>query len=125
MLAVNGIDHINLKVADLAKTCAFYHALFGFEELRDMPEVSGKIIGNKQAKLALYQVDGFEKYEKHGFSHVSFQVDNFEQALAACEKIQAPIKYNGILEWEKSRSLYILDPNGYEIELAEVWGGGL
>lgn len=125
MLQVNGIDHINLQVIDLAKSCEFYHQLFGFEELRDMPAVKGKIIGNNQAKLALYQVSGFDGYNKHGFSHVSLHVNNFEDAMEACEKMEVTIKYNGILDWEKSRSLYILDPNGYEIEISEIWGGGL
>jgi hypothetical protein len=31
----------------------------------------------------------------------------------------------GVVQWEKSRSVYILDPNGYEIELSEIDGGGL
>jgi hypothetical protein len=30
-----------------------------------------------------------------------------------------------VVAWQKSRSIYIKDPNGYEIELSEVWGGGL
>jgi lactoylglutathione lyase len=34
-------------------------------------------------------------------------------------------KYGGSVQWPKSRSVYISDPNGYEIELAEIWGGGL
>ena len=31
----------------------------------------------------------------------------------------------GVYEWEYSRSVYITDPNGYEVELTEVFGGGL
>jgi hypothetical protein len=35
------------------------------------------------------------------------------------------IFYGGPIEWEKSASIYISDPNGYEIELSKVFGGGI
>ncbi len=35
------------------------------------------------------------------------------------------IFYGGPLKWESSTSIYIKDPNGYEIEPSEVFGGGL
>jgi lactoylglutathione lyase len=31
----------------------------------------------------------------------------------------------GIVEWPKSKSLYVEDPNGYEVELTNTWGGDL
>ena len=34
-------------------------------------------------------------------------------------------KPSGLYEWEHSRSVYITDPNGYEVELTEVFGGDL
>jgi len=36
-----------------------------------------------------------------------------------------PILYEGIVEWPKSKSLYVEDPNGYEVELTNTWGGDL
>ena len=30
-----------------------------------------------------------------------------------------------IVDWEKSKSVYIVDPSGYDIELGEISGGGL
>ena len=37
----------------------------------------------------------------------------------------AEILYGGVVDWETSRSVYIVDPSGYEVELAEISGGGI
>ena len=66
-----------------------------------------------------------KKYEKVGFSHVSFHIENFEEIEHKCRELGIHIKYNGVVNWPGSRSIYIEDPNGYEIELAEKWGGDL
>jgi len=31
----------------------------------------------------------------------------------------------GVIEYPRSRSVYVEDPDGHQIELAEVFGGGL
>jgi lactoylglutathione lyase len=41
-----------------------------------------------------------------------------------CEQMDVPMPY-GVIEWESSRSVYITDPKGYEVELSKVQGGGL
>ena len=124
-LRTSGIDHLNLTVKNLDETCKFWKNLLGFELLQDIPEQKGKIIGNKNAMLTLYEGSNFSKYVKTGFNHLSFHIENFKEAESLCKKMNLKIEYGGIIEWEKSRSIYINDPNGYEIELAEVWGGGL
>lgn len=124
-LQTTGIDHINLKVKDLAETIQFWQSLLGFEVLEDMPELEGAIIGDDYAKLAIYQDPEFELREGSGFAHVSFHIDDFDDIIPLCEQLGITIKYDGAVQWPHSRSIYIEDPNGYEVELAEVWGGGL
>ena len=124
-LTTTGIDHLNLMVIDLNDTKSFYKDLLGFEVIEDIPEQNGCIIGNKNAKLAIYETSGMQPYQKVGFSHMSFHISNFEAVEDLCKEHGWHIKYGGVVNWERSRSIYIEDPNGYEIELAEKWGGDL
>jgi catechol 2,3-dioxygenase-like lactoylglutathione lyase family enzyme len=125
MLKITGIDHLNLEVIDLEESSEFWEKLFGFKTLEEIKEQNGRIIGNRYALLALYETPGMKKYEKVGFSHVSFHVENFDEVEQKCIELGIPVKYNGPITWPKSKSIYIEDPNGYEIELAEHWGGKL
>ncbi|MCO4787443.1 MAG: VOC family protein [Marinomonas atlantica] len=124
-LKTTGIDHLNLTVKSLAESTQFYQQLLGFDVLEDMPDLDGAIIGNEYAKLALYEDVGLKVSENNGFSHMSFHVDDFNDIIPLCESLGIDIKFDGVVQWPQSRSIYIEDPNGYEIELAEVWGGGL
>ena len=45
--------------------------------------------------------------------------------VSGIDTINIKIFYGGPLNWEKSTSIYIQDPNGYEIELSKVFGGGI
>lgn len=126
LLRTTGIDHVNLAVSDLERSTAFYRALLGFEVLEDMPEHNGRIIGNREAKLAIYATPGFRHDgAADGFAHVSFHIANFDAITDACARMDIPVKYGGPVQWPHSRSIYVDDPDGYEIELSEVWGGGL
>ena len=124
-LITNGIDHINLMVINLEQTTNFWKELLGFETLEELPEENGRIIGNKKALLALYEIKGMKKYKKNGFSHVSFQIKNFSFIETKIKEMGLEMKYNKVFQWKNSRSIYIEDPNGYEIELTEKWGGEL
>lgn len=124
-LTTTGIDHVNLKVKNLDKSIKFWEKLLGFKVLEPMPESNGAIIGTKEAKLALYEKADLDSVAKQGFSHLCFHIKNFEEAKQFCQDNGITILHDGIVTWPKSRSLYIKDPTGYEIELAEVWGGGL
>ncbi len=124
-LKTDGIDHINLRVVDLEKTTLFWNKLLGFKILEEMPYEKGRIIGNKKAMLAIYEVPEMGRVEKSGFSHISFHIENFDDIERILKNMGLRMKYNKVFYWNKSRSVYIEDPNGYEIELAEKWGGGL
>ena len=125
MLSVTGIDHINMDVQNLKESVDFYSNLFGFKVLKDQPEQNSKIIGNDKVKLCLYEDRDLKEFEQNGFNHFGFHIDNFDEIIQKCNELGVEIFYGGPIKWEKSSSIYIKDPNGYEIELAEVFGGGL
>ena len=126
-LTATTIDHVNFKVKSLEETFKFYHDLFDFQIKQEInpnkSDVPSIIIGNDTIKLCLYEVPDMKP--DGGISHFGFHITNFNDILKKCKELRVDILYDGIVDWEKSKSVYIVDPNGYEIELSEISGGGL
>jgi len=124
-LITDGIDHLNLEVINLKETVSFYKEVFGFEVKKEQPDEDSQIIGNDKVKLCLYENKNMQQYVKRGFAHFGLHIQNFEDVIKKCEDMGLEIYYGGQLDWENSSSIYIQDPNGYEIELSRNFGGGL
>lgn len=124
-LTATSIDHVNLDCRNFDETTSFYESVFGFKILNDQRLTHNCVIlGNAGMKLCFYQV--FELELGQGLNHLGFHITNFDQIETICRQLDITLLYGGITKtWEHSRSMYIEDPNGYEIELAEVSGGGL
>ncbi len=133
-MKIKAIDHINMNVLNLNESIKWYQEIFGLQvkerglSSRGTPYAivgqSGKIM------LAIYQVEEGKKLEFkqfQGINHFGVEVENFDQTYRFIKNKGVTINdYEGdVLHYEKSRSMYILDPNGHEIEISEVFGGGL
>lgn len=131
MIELTRIDHINMRVKDLEESKAFYGALFGFE-----PKEGGVRNGRKWvilgkpglAYLCLYEVgEAARAQQELQINHFGFHVEAGDFGALA-EKLAAKgvkVNYGGAVASGASRSIYIEDPSGYEIELSEKIGGGL
>ncbi len=121
------IDHVNMKVRNLKDSLKFYNDLFGFEiKKEDNPnksDIPSLIIGNNYIKLCLYEVPDMSP--EGGIAHFGFHVSNFNEILDKCKRQGVQVLYGGTVDWEKSKSVYIKDPSGYELELSQISGGGL
>lgn len=129
MIRLTRIDHINMRVKDLETSARFYGEVFGFE-----PKQSGVVNGRRwtilglkdQAYLCLYEVGEARRVEQElQINHFGFHVADFGALETRLRDQGVPILYGGALPSGKSRSIYIEDPSGYEIELSELLGGGL
>jgi len=58
-------------------------------------------------------------------AHFGFHVKNFDEIIMTCKSLGVTINYGSPVQFENSRSIYISDPNGFDIELSEIFGGGL
>lgn len=126
-LRATSIDHINMKVKNLDESVKFYKELFSFEikqeENPNKIDVPSKIIGNDSIKLCMYEVPDMSP--EGGIAHFGFNIENYDEVLEMCKEKGVKILYGGPIDWEKSQSVYIVDPSGYELELSKVIGGGL
>ena len=123
ILKATSMDHVNMTVKNLEESVKFYKNLFGFEIKKEQPEDKSKIIGNENIKLCLYEDP--EMSPEGGIAHFGFNIENFEEIIDKCKSSGVEVLYGGPVQFEKSKSVYIKDPSGYDIELSEIPGGGL
>lgn len=123
------IDHINFCVKNLEDTLSFYHKVFGFEVkergIRDGG--SWAIFGHPETGyLCAYEYPDLEISTRGlRINHFGLYVTDFNTLEERLKKLGVNILYGGEVDWGRSRSIYITDPSGWEIELAEHFGGGL
>ena len=128
MLKVNGIDHLNINVKNLNKSIEFYQSVFGFKVMeKGISTMSGApyaIIGeSKKAMLAIYESEDLSQATR--LNHLGFNIENFEKVFLTTKKLNIKVADYGLVEYPKSKSIYIFDPDDNEIELSSVFTGGL
>ena len=130
MIRVKQMDHLNMGVRNIAETEKFYRDLFGFEEKERGIGKDGEpfaIIGAAdRVYLCIYEYGDLPRPDDHLFIyHFGFHLDDFDLAVKELHERKIELEYGGVVQQGKSRSMYIRDPNGYEIELVEKLGGDL
>ncbi len=123
------IEHVNLSVADLDRSVAFYREMFDFELRWRGTNSAGRPeahVGDERCYLALFQAERSGKYERDyadvGFNHFGFAVDDLA-------RIKDRLTTKGITphleaDYNPGRRLYFLDPDGIEVEAVEYDGEG-
>jgi catechol 2,3-dioxygenase-like lactoylglutathione lyase family enzyme len=118
------LEHVNMSVADLEQTIAFYHQLLGMQVRWRGTTPSGleaAHIGDERSYLALFQIGEQERketsYSKLGLNHFGLVVDDLDEARRKLASLN--IEPTMEADYEPGRRLYFLDPNGVEVELVE------
>jgi catechol 2,3-dioxygenase-like lactoylglutathione lyase family enzyme len=143
MIPVQAIDHINLSVRDVTRSADFYRRVFGLEVREDRRDAERPyvIVGRPDVGyLALHEqrapilederrVAG-GPIRRDRINHWGFVVEGFDGLRDALERAGVEVLYrdngaDGIVHYPRSRSLYVADPDGNEIELTSTFGGGL
>lgn len=135
MIKFNQIDHINFTVKNLDKSSKFYKDVFGFTVFEENTRNGSRyqIIGKSQkAMICLYEAtdENFKRVEfgRSRFNHVGFNVEFKDDIIKDLKNKNVEIVYfdgEAIIDYPNSKSVYIRDPDGNEIELSNNLTGGL
>jgi catechol 2,3-dioxygenase-like lactoylglutathione lyase family enzyme len=142
MIDIQAIDHINLTVRDLDRSVDFYTRVFGLAVREDgrSSERPFVILGRRDVGyMALHQRMGNLPEQPRGpgtpsrppgINHWGFVVEDFDGAHGALQRSGVRVLHqdngaDGVIAYPRSRSLYVADPDGNEIELTSRFGGDL
>lgn len=117
MIKTHGLTHLNLEVRDVNASLRFYQEMFGVKEyFRD--ENSVQVTGPGPHDVIAF-VRSDQAGIAGGISHFGFrlqQAADIEQAITTARAVGATIVKSG--EFAPGFPyLYVLDPDGYEIEI--------
>lgn len=132
MISINTIDHMNIQVQNLEESKKFYSDVFGFSLKEEgVSTMTGKpyaIIG-QSGKLLLALVESSDRLHETRLNHFGINVPDFDKAIEVIKELKVPTgeygDVDGVVEYPNSRSIYVIDPDGNEIELSSKFGGGL
>ena len=124
MIKPERLGHVVIKVADLARSRAFYTKVLGMQVMIDSSAAGLVFLSNNARdhhELALLEVGpGATQPESSalGLAHIAFRLQTHAQLQAAYLELKArgvPVSFtvkHGITD-----SVYFLDPDGHELEV--------
>ena len=126
---IHELGHVVLYVTDIQKMADFYKDTLGFHELHREWPVALFSSGRTHHELLLIEVGGVPENRgmKPGLYHIGFKIGEGPEALLAVYK---ELKAKGVTivgsgDHTVTHSLYILDPDGNELELyadvTDIW----
>ncbi|MES2134924.1 MAG: VOC family protein [Patescibacteria group bacterium] len=127
---IKELGHVVLYVSNLERSANFYRDTLGFTEIAREPGVAAFSSGRTHHELLLIEI-GKEPKAKEvietGLYHIGFKIgDTREELKQAYKELQAKgVQIIGMSDHAVTHSLYILDPDGNELELyadvSDVW----
>ncbi|AIQ66161.1 glyoxalase [Paenibacillus stellifer] len=115
------LNWITLRVRDLEASLNFYHGILKLPLQRRF-ESRGKQIAmlgrEEQPKLELIQGNDPALKPECGVS-VGFEVESLNDAMEYLQSLGIPVARGPIAPNPRLRFFYVLDPDGFEVQLAE------
>jgi len=120
--AATSIGHVNLKVADLDRSLAFYQGILGFELIRRLDEAAFVSAGGYHHHIALNTWDtkdsGPPAKNLTGLHHLAILFSTrADLANAAQRVLDNNVKLTAALDHGVSEALYMRDPDDNGVEL--------
>lgn len=120
-MKIHELGHVVLYVTDIKKMAGFYRDTLGFHEISHGQGMAIFSSGRTHHEMLLIEVGGSPR--KHGVEpglyHIGFKVGNSTDEL---REVYAHLKKEGVkilgtTDHKVTHSIYILDPDGNELEL--------
>ena len=120
-MQIKELGHIVLYVKDVERSAAFYRDILGFRMIASEPRVALFSSGRTHHELLLIETGQGPQPKKsyNGLYHIGLKIgDTVEELSVALEELKkAGVKIVGATDHHITKSLYILDPDGNELEL--------
>lgn len=129
-MRIHELGHVVLFVSDLERSANFYRDTLGFHELQRLRGAAVFSGGRTHHELLLIEVGGAPQDRQHpepGLYHIGFKIgDTHEDLVSAYHELEANgVTIVGTADHTVTHSLYILDPDGNELELyadvSDIW----
>ena len=120
-IAIKGLDHVVLRVADLERAIRFYCEVLGCTEERRVEPVGLVQLRAGASLIDLVPADGAPEVAGGNMDHFCLRIEPFDEA-----ELRAHLTAHGVEVGEVARrygaegqgpSLYIQDPDGNTVEL--------
>ena len=122
MIKLDGIDHVALRVRDVAASVAWYERVLGLERIHE--SVWGEypaVVGIGSTALALFPVPTEEVDTRPGTHALAIRHIAFRAGAQAFLDAQRHLQKLGITfqhqDHQIAHSIYFRDPNGHELEI--------
>lgn len=121
-MEIKELGHVVLFVTDISKLADFYRDTLGFREVHRDGQTALFSSGRTHHELLLIEVGGVPKAGRRGepgLYHIGFKIGDGPEALRAAyrELSEKGVTIIGTGDHHMTHSLYILDPDGNELEL--------
>ncbi len=123
------LDHINLTVANLTESIEWYRKIFGFELVESgiKPEgVRWGIVAINDSMICMSEyaervpANKVEDKLVHQIYHFGIRVSDAKKWLLTIQEHKLKLYYGGQVEYPSSKSWYVHDPSGHEIEVSHT-----
>jgi catechol-2,3-dioxygenase len=132
-MEIKELGHVVLYVTNLERSAHFYREVLGFKQIGEMNIGSGAVAfssGRTHHELLLIEIGGTAKERKipePGLYHIGFKIGEGTEELKKVyrELKEKDMRIIGLSDHTVTHSLYILDPDGNELELyadvSDIW----
>lgn len=129
-MRIHELGHVVLYVSNLTASADFYKDTLGFKEIDRTQGTALFSSGRTHHELLLIEVGGQKKESEYltpGLYHIGFKIGNSDEELrTAYTELQSKgVHIVGMTDHHVTHSLYVLDPDGNELELYidvdEIW----
>lgn len=120
-MQIKELGHVVLYVTNITRMADFYRDTLGFREIERRPGMALFSSGRTHHELLLIEIGGIPRESRTpepGLYHIGFKIgESTAELKAACELLAKQVTIIGTADHSVTHSLYILDPDGNELEL--------
>ncbi len=129
MIAINGIDHVGIRVADFNRSVSFYRN-FGFEVTRKDLQEHVLVLRHQHGTLLNlldfvdrdvkeHNVLMDEKVKYAGYTHIALQVADIQRVISFLTELDITITEGPVTFGDGKTSVFIRDPDRNVIEFTQ------